>query len=89
MRELCQKHLSLYTFLDSIPHSSFANTKKLDVTLHPVMTCNGTIVLHIFFEQRSFALKLTSDCKFTIIDVAYALITTTSVSSESISTGVV
>ena len=59
--------------------------KKLDVTSHLVMACNGKIVLDISLEQRSFTLKFLSDYK-PLIDAAYAHITTTSVFSESIST---
>ena len=66
---------------------------KLDVTSHEVMTSNGTVILDISFEQSSFALKLFLLCLIAssplIIVAAYAHITTKSVSSESVSTGVV
>ena len=93
MREIFQKPFSFCNFLDLFSRSCFANTKKLDVTTHPVMTCNDTIILGISFEQSSFALKLFLLRLIAslplIIDAAYAHITTTSVSFESISTGVV
>ena len=66
---------------------------KLDVTSHEVMTSNGTVILDISFEQSSFALKLfllrLIASSPLIIVAAYAHITTKSVSSESVSTGVV
>ena len=41
--------------------------KKLDVTSHPVMKCNGTIILDMSFEQRFFeVVPFMSDCKFAI-----------------------
>ena len=57
------------------------------------MTSNGTVILDISFEQSSFALKLfllrLIASSPLIIVAAYAHITTKSVSSESVSTGVV
>ena len=57
------------------------------------MTFNGTIILDISFEERSFALKslllrLIASSPL-IIDPAYVHIITTSVSSESINAGIV
>ena len=80
MRGDFRKHLSFCTFLDSLPHSFFANTKKRDVTSHPIMTCNGAIIWDTSFEQRSFALKLfilrLIASSPLIVDTAYAHITT-------------
>ena len=44
--------------------------KKLNVTLHPVMTCKGTIILDISFELKLFLLCLIESLSL-IIDGAF------------------
>ena len=66
MQGMSQKHLSFCTFLDSFPHSSFDNTKKAECYMITSYDSNGTIILNNSFEQRSFILKIKSDCKSAI-----------------------
>ena len=65
--------------------------KELDVTSHPVRTCNGTLILDIYSEQRLCAQKLLFlhliASSSLIIDIAYIHTTTTPVSSKLISSG--
>ena len=86
MREICQIHLSFFSvlFWTRFYAILFPKPKKLDVTSHPIMTFNGTIILDISFEERSFALKslllrLIASSPL-IIDPAYVHIITTAVS---------
>ena len=64
--ELCQKVWDSVLFWTHFYTYPLPTPKKLDVTSHPIMTCNGTIILDISFEQRFFALFMY-DCKFVII----------------------
>ena len=93
MREVLSKASELLYFFGLVSTALANAQKKLNVTSHPVMMCDGTIILDISFEQRSFALKffllrLIASSPL-LIDAAYAHITTTSISFETISIGVV
>ena len=55
----CVKN-TVFVFFWTCFHTGFLLTsKKLHVSSHSVMTCNGVIILDNSFGQRSFALKFT------------------------------